>query len=76
MFQGLGKGVYSFIWTILYDIVAVVPMIYLFAFQFNCGLIGVWYGFVVGRATISVLNFIYLRLFIKKIEKSYEFLQF
>jgi len=67
-YQGLGKGIYSFLWTIMYDIICVLPAVYFFAFYMNYGLIGVWLGFVAGRATASILNFLGAKYTLKKLE--------
>lgn len=72
LYQGLGKGIYSFIWTSLYDLGTVVPAVYLFAFQLNFGLLGVWYGFLVGRAIASTANFIFANYSINKLIKTGE----
>lgn len=65
-YQGIGKGTYSLMFTILREILFVVPLIYVFVFIFNWGLIGVWLGLCIGRAIASVLNYAFARYEIKR----------
>ena len=69
VYQGLGKGIHSFLWTTAYDFVFVIPAVYVFVFHFNYGLVGVWYGFVVGKLVASVLNFIVANNSLRKLGK-------
>ena len=68
-YQGIGKGTYSLMFTILREIIFVVPLIYVFVFIFDFGLVGVWMGLCIGRAIASVLNYIFARYEIKRIRK-------
>ena len=65
-YQGIGKGTYSLMFTILREIIFVVPLIYLNVYVFNLGLVGIWLGFCIGRAIASVLNYVFARYEIKK----------
>lgn len=65
-YQGIGKGTYSLMFTILREILFVVPLIYVFVFIFNWGLVGVWLGLCIGRAIASVLNYAFARYEIKR----------
>ena len=51
------------------EIICVVPAVYFIVFYFNTGLIGIWTGFVVGRAISNILNLIFARIYIYKLEK-------
>ena len=68
-YQGIGKGTYSLMFTILREIIFVVPLIYLFVFVFNFDLVGIWLGLCIGRAIASVLNYAFARYEIKRIRK-------
>lgn len=70
-YQGIGKGSYSLMFTILREIIFVVPLIYLFVYVFNLGLVGIWLGLCIGRAIASVLNYIFARNEIKKIRTKF-----
>lgn len=65
-YQGIGKGTYSLMFTILREIVFVVPLIYLFVFVLNLSLVGVWLGLCVGRAIASVINYVFARYEVKR----------
>lgn len=71
-YQGIGKGFYSLMFTILREIIFVVPLIYVFVFIFNWGLVGVWLGLCIGRAIASVLNYAFARYEIKGQERNLE----
>ncbi len=70
-YQGIGKGNYSLMFTILREIIFVVPLIYLFVYVFNLGLVGIWLGLCIGRAIASVLNYLFARNEIKKIREKF-----
>ena len=66
LYQGIGKGIYSLMFTILREILFVVPLIYLFVFVFNWGLVGIWLGLCIGRSIASVLNYAFARYEIRR----------
>ena len=65
-YQGIGKGNYSLMFTILREIIFVVPLIYLLVYVFNMGLVGIWIGLCVGRAVASVINYVFARYEVKR----------
>lgn len=65
-YQGIGKGMYSLMFTILREILFVVPLIYVFVFIFDWGLVGIWLGLCIGRAIASIINFVFARYEIKR----------
>ena len=65
-YQGIGKGIYSLMFTILREILFVVPLIYILVFIFNMNLIGIWIGLCVGRTAASIINYIFARYEIKR----------
>lgn len=68
-YQGIGKGTYSLMFTLLREIILVVPLIYVFVFVLNFGLVGVWLGLCIGKAIGSALNYVFARYEIKRIRK-------
>ena len=67
-YQGIGKGTYSLMFTILREIVFVVPLIIIFVYVFNLNLIGVWLGLAIGRGFTSILNYLFARHEIRKLK--------
>ncbi len=65
-YQGIGKGIYSLMFTILREIIFVVPLIFLFVYIFQLDIIGIWLGLSIGRAIASILNYIFARYEIKR----------
>ena len=65
-YQGIGKGNYSLMFTILREIIFVVPLMYFLVFEFNLGLVGVWLGLCIGRSVASVLNYAFARYEVKR----------
>ncbi len=70
-YQGIGKGIYSLMFTILREILFVVPLIYLFVFVFNWNLVGIWLGLCIGRAIASVINYLFARFEIRRIRTKF-----
>ena len=70
-YQGIGKGIYSLMFTILREIIFVVPLIYVFVFIFNWNLVGVWLGLCIGRAIASIINYLFARDEIKIIRRKF-----
>lgn len=59
MYQGLGKGVHSLMWTLIRELLFSVFFTYLFGIVFSFGLTGIWAGLVVGRTLANILNYIF-----------------
>ncbi|MBQ9159883.1 MAG: MATE family efflux transporter [Methanobrevibacter sp.] len=70
-YQGIGKGTYSLMFTILREIIFVVPLIYVFVFIFNWNLVGIWLGLCIGRAIASVINYAFARYEIRRVRKRF-----
>ena len=70
-YQGIGKGIYSLMFTILREIIFVVPLIYLFVFVFDWGLVGIWLGLCIGRAIASVINYLFARSEIRRLRAKF-----
>ena len=71
LYQGLGWGLKGLFCTTLTEVIFTIPATYLFAFTLNYGLIGIWIGFIVGRGSSSIINFIFAKYSIRNLEKRY-----
>lgn len=69
VFQGVGKGLYSLICTILREVIFILMIVYVLAFIFSFGEQGVWWGFISGAFVGSLVGYIWCKLFISKLEK-------
>lgn len=69
LYQGLGKGTISLIWTIIREVIFTVIATYILGIILGWGLIGIWIGLSLGRLLASILNFIFARYTIKKVRK-------
>lgn len=69
LFQGTGKGSYALIAT-LYRTVLMTPALALvFAYVFDMGLPGIWWGFVIANLSSSVITFIWAKIYIRNLKK-------
>ena len=57
-YQGIGKGIYSLMFTILREIIFVVPLIILFVYVIHLDLLGIWLGLCIGRALASIIKLV------------------
>ena len=69
IFQGVGKGITSLIFTVLRQLVFVAIFAYLLAMTLNFGQQGVWWGIVAGDIAGSVVSYLWARLYISRIQK-------
>ncbi len=67
MFQGTGKGTNALIVTIIRTLILGTPLSAIFAFTFNWGLVGVWWGMVVGNLLGSALAFSWANIYIRNL---------
>jgi len=70
MFQGMGKGENALTVTILRTISLTVPLAYLFGIILKFGLIGVWWGILLGNAIGAFIAFLWGKLVIKNFRNS------
>ena len=68
MYQGIGRGTTSLIWTIIRELIFTVSFTYIFGIILNWGLTGIWIGLAIGRILASILNFIYTKYTLKKLK--------
>ncbi len=66
MFQGVGKGIYSLLITLLRSLILETVFAYLFCFIFGCGLPGIYGGVVFGCFVGGTVGYIWAKFFIKK----------
>ena len=70
-YQGIGKGNYSLMFTILREIIFVVPLMLVFVFVLNLNLVGIWLGLCIGRSIASIINYVFARYEIKRIRAKF-----
>ena len=70
LFQGVGKGLYSLIVTVLRTIILILPLTWIFGVMFGWGLTGAWWGLVVANIIGSAVTFIWAKLYINNLLKS------
>lgn len=69
LFQGMGKGITSLILTVLRELAFIAIFAYLFAFVFNFGSHGVWWGLVVGSAIGCLIAFTWVNVYLNRLKK-------
>ncbi len=67
LFQGAGKGTSALIATLLRSLVMTLFFSLLFAFEFDWGLLGVWWGLVVGTVIGSMITFVWAQTYLKRV---------
>ncbi len=71
LLQGFGRGMDSLVITLFRTIGMSVLFSYLFAVTFEWGIMGVWWGLVVGNTIGALVGFVWARVYTKKlIQKS------
>ena len=69
MFQGVGKGTYSLLITLLRSLILESVFAYLFCFIFGGGLTGIYAGVVFGCFVGGTVGYIWAKFFIKKFKE-------
>jgi Na+-driven multidrug efflux pump len=72
MFQGTGKGTYSLVVTIFRTLIMAPPLAWLFAYQFNMGLAGLWWGIVIGNLSGSTVSFVWAIFYVRRLQRELE----
>ncbi len=70
LFQGVGKGMNALIATILRAVIFVPVFAVFFAFNLDKGLVGVWWGMVIGNLMGSMFIFVWARVYVGKLLKT------
>ena len=69
MFQGVGKGTYSLIITLLRSLILESVCAYVFCFTFGWGLIGIYAGVVFGCFLGGTFGYVWAKFFIKRFKE-------
>ncbi|NLO76942.1 MAG: MATE family efflux transporter [Methanomicrobiales archaeon] len=67
LLQGFGRGLDSLIITLIRTIVLTVATCYLLAVTFGWGLMGIWWGLVIGNSLGAGVGFVWARYYTKKL---------
>jgi len=70
LFQGVGKGLYSLIVTILRTIILIIPLAWLFGVILGWGLPGAWWGLVIANIIGSAITFTWAKKYVNSLLKS------
>jgi Na+-driven multidrug efflux pump len=65
LFQGAGKGTSALIATLLRSLVLTPLFALLFAYEFDWGLLGVWWGLVTGTVIGSLITFVWAQFYLR-----------
>ncbi|TGC08163.1 MATE family efflux transporter [Methanolobus halotolerans] len=69
LFQGVGKGVNALMATILRALIFVPLFALIFAVSFDYGLVGIWWGIVVGNTLGAAVIFLWARMYLGSLAK-------
>jgi Na+-driven multidrug efflux pump len=69
MFQGVGKGTYALIATLLRTIVLAITIALIFVTIFDTGIVGIWWALVIANLIGSIVSFTWGKLYINKLFK-------
>lgn len=70
VFQGLGKGTHSLIFTIIREAICATLFAVIFGIVLGWGINGVWFGILVGYTIGGLIAIIYANNYLKKLVKS------
>lgn len=68
-FQGIGKGVYSLLTTLLRTVTLTPILAITFCCVFNAGLVGIWWAIVVANLIGSLVSYIWAKIYIYNLKK-------
>ena len=71
MYQGIGRGTISLMWTIIREVIFTVTATYTLGIVLGWGLVGIWAGLALGRTLASILNFAFARFTIRKVREKF-----
>ena len=69
MFQGVGKGFYSLLITLLRSLILETVFAYIFCFIFGWGVTGIYSGVIVGCFVGGTVGYIWAKIFISRFKK-------
>ena len=67
IFQGLGKGLYSFTLNLISNFILMVIFAYILAVPLEMGQQGVWWGIVIGNIFGSIIGVIWSKIYIRRL---------
>ncbi|MBQ2635983.1 MAG: MATE family efflux transporter [Methanobrevibacter sp.] len=70
VFQGLGKGTHSLIFTVIREAICATVFALLFGIVLNWGINGVWFGILVGYTVGGLIAIVYANNYLGKMVKS------
>lgn len=65
LFQGAGKGTNALIATLLRSLIMTPLFALLFAYEFDWGLLGVWWGLITGTVIGSLITFVWAQFYLR-----------
>ena len=71
LYQGMGKGTISLMWTIIREVIFTVTATYTLGIILGWGLVGIWAGLALGGTLASILNFAFARFTIRKVREKF-----
>ncbi len=72
MFQGVGKGTYALVATLLRTIVLAITIALVFVLVFDSGIVGIWWALVIANLIGSAVSFVWGKLYINKLLRNIE----
>ena len=69
MFQGVGKGTYSLLITLLRSLILETVFAYIFCFIFGWGVVGIYSGVILGCFVGGTMGYIWAKFFIRKFKE-------
>ena len=66
MFQGVGKGVYSLMITLLRSLILESVFAYILCFMFGWGVVGIYIGVILGCFVGGTIGYVWAKFFIRK----------
>ena len=66
MFQGVGKGVYSLLITLLRSLILESVFAYILCFMFGWGVVGIYIGVILGCFVGGTIGYVWAKFFIRK----------
>jgi len=70
LFQGVGKGFYSLIVTVLRTIILIIPLAWIFGVTLGWGLPGAWWGLVTANIIGSAVTFLWAKMYVSSLLKT------
>ncbi len=69
MFQGIGKGMYALVATIIRTVILAPPLAFLLAYVYGMGLSGIWWGIVLANIIGANISYSWARYHMRKLRE-------